>query len=523
MQDDLRKVAEAYGLPFLEAVGAEHLDPALLHGIPVAWAREQAVLPIRLQGRACLLSAVPDCLPLLQQAQLATGVELQPLLAPAAVIAAAIERAFAQGAPRRDRSEEAPESDVRNAAPHRGATEADDLLTGSEAAPVTRTLNAILLEAVRKRASDIHFEPHPAGLRIRYRIDGGLYEQPPPPPAYAEALVSRAKVMARMDIAERRLPQDGMAEARVGDQRIDIRMSTVPVTDGERVVMRLLDRGQAWRPLADLGMPAPVRDTFAGLLSLSHGLLLVAGPTGSGKTTTLYSALGTLDAARRNILTVEDPVEYRLSSIGQIQVKPKIGLTFAAGLRHILRQDPDVILVGETRDLETAEIAVRAALTGHLVFTTLHTNDAPSSVARLVDMGVEPFLLAACLRGVLAQRLVRKLCPACRRRVDPDQAPAPPPSPGLAALAESLDGAPYWEPAGCPACLEGYAGRTGLFEMMPCPPALAEAIHGGGGDVGRLRELAGALPGYHALRTDGLEKLRAGLTSLREVLTALSV
>lgn len=516
MNPNLRQIAESYGLPFVDAVPSALLDPGLLAQVPVAWAREQGILPVRIEGEPCLLSATPDCLAVLQQAQLATGAELRPVLAPADVIAAAIDRAYSEGPARSvDRA-----PDPSGVLPPRTPSQGDDLLAGTEAAPVTQALNAILLEAVRRRASDIHFEPGPGGLRVRYRIDGGLYERQPPL-QNAEALVSRAKVMARMDIAERRLPQDGMAQVRVGERGIDVRVSTVPVADGERVVMRLLDRDNAWMPLEALGMPPAVRQAFGDMLALPNGLILVSGPTGSGKTTTLYSALGSLDASRRNILTVEDPVEYRLPAIGQIQVKPKIGLTFATGLRHILRQDPDVILVGETRDTETAEIAVRAALTGHLVFTTLHTNDAPSSIARLVDMGIEPYLLASCLRGVLAQRLVRRLCPACRQpAAEPD---GPRGSAAAEALRRDLAGQPVWQAVGCPACLEGYKGRTGIYELMPCPAALAETIHAHSGDVGRLRTQAATLPGYHSLRTDALSKLRDGTTDLREALSALSV
>lgn len=521
MSRELRQIAENCGLPFIETVTLDQIDSCLLQDLPLDWAREQVVLPIRIEDTPCLLTATTDCLTLLQQAQLACGVELQPALAPAAVITAAIELAYTTGNQHAS-TDHPPAAEPEETQP-RTLTGVDDLLGGSRETPVTRTLNAILLEAVRKNASDIHFEPHQAGLRVRYRIDGGLYEQPAPPAAFADALISRAKVMARMDISERRLPQDGMAETRAGNRLIDIRVATIPVTDGERVVMRLLERGQTLRPLSDLGMSETVHKTFSDLMLLPHGLVLVAGPTGSGKTTTLYSALGELDSTRRNILTVEDPVEYRLSSIGQIQVKPKIGLTFATGLRHILRQDPDVILVGETRDAETAEIAVRAALTGHLVFTTLHTNDAPSSITRLVDMGIEPYLLAACLRGVLAQRLVRKLCPECRKTVDSRSLPDSKSISKLRTmLLAELEGIQFWEAVGCPACLEGFSGRTGLFEMMPCPSQLADLTQSSGGDVTRLREFVSRMPDYRGMQEDGLQKIRSGLTSLEEVLTALS-
>ncbi len=516
MQTTLRDLAHEHGLPYLDKVETAMFDPALLEHIPVTWAREQAVLPLRWQGEPCLLTASADCLMALQQAQLATGHELRPLLADADTVAAAIDTAYYERGARTTARDADREPD---AAPARTVPEGADLLAGSEAAPATELLNGILLEAVRQRASDVHFEPHPGGLRVRYRIDGGLYEQPPPPAHLNAPLISRIKIMARLDIAERRLPQDGMLQVRVGGRGIDVRVSTLPVADGERAVLRLLNRENAWLPLTELGLSTGLLERLRELLELPHGLLVVSGPTGSGKTTTLYSALGTLDASRRNILTIEDPVEYRLPSIGQIQVKPKIGLTFAAGLRHILRQDPDVVLVGETRDAETAEIAVRAALTGHLVFTTLHTNDAASAATRLVDMGVEPFLLASCLRGVLAQRLVRRLCPTCRR---PRPAAEPVVLPtALESLRDVLEHSARWATGSCAECLDGYRGRTGLFELLPCTEAVADALAQGGRSAHSLRALAAGIPGYRPLRDDAVEKLGQGVTDLHEVLTAL--
>jgi len=316
-----------------------------------------------------------------------------------------------------------------------------------------------------------------------------------------------------MDIAERRLPQDGMARVRVGEREIDIRVSTVPVTEGERVVLRLLDRDAALLPLADLGMPEGMHARFSALLEAGDGIVIVCGPTGSGKTTTLYAALRMLDAEHANILTIEDPVEYRLSGIGQIQVKPKIGLTFASGLRHILRQDPDVVLVGETRDLETAEIAVRASLTGHLVFTTLHTNDAPGAVVRLVDMGIPPYLVASSLRGALAQRLVRRLCPHCRT---PVPAGALPPAVAAALAATGADRADGWEAAGCARCMEGYRGRTGVFELMEADETIRERIRRGGRSASALRETANTR-GMTGMLGDALHKMGDGVTSVSEV------
>jgi general secretion pathway protein E len=344
-------------------------------------------------------------------------------------------------------------------------------------------------------------------------VDGVLYDQTTVPKSMETALVSRLKVMGRMDISERRLPQDGMARAKVGDRKIDIRVSTIPVAEGERVVLRLLDRDSSLIPLADLGMPGDVKSAFEGLLQEAHGLIVCSGPTGSGKTTTLYAALRKLDTGRMNIMTIEDPIEYRIPEISQMQVKPKIGLTFASGLRHLLRQDPDVVLVGETRDLETAEIAVRASLTGHLVFTTLHTNDAPGSVLRLMDMGMEPYLVASALRGVLAQRLVRVLCPQCRTEApwDPRTLRAEGAEAEALRARKSLPAA-----AGCAACRDGYKGRMGLFELMTFNGGLADEVRRGAGDLGRLRALAEA-QGMRTLMRDGLSKVLEGRTTLDEV------
>lgn len=509
----LRERGRAEGLRVLDQVPPEALDPALVAELSVDWARSHVLLPVILDGRACVLTAAPDDVAPQEHLSLLLGCDLQPVLAPRAVILQAIEQCYY----RRDASPGDFLKDLGAATPaapvNRPGPASADLLQVAHEAPVTQLVNLVLLEAVQRRASDIHVEPYENRLRVRYRIDGVLYEQTAPPKHMEEALVSRLKVMAHMDVAERRLPQDGMARVRVGEREIDVRVSTIPVAEGERVVLRLLDSRSALLPLADLGMRSAMYAAFAHLLASPDGMVIVCGPTGSGKTTTLYAALGRLDATRRNILTIEDPIEYQLPDIGQMQVKPKIGLTFAAGLRHILRQDPDVILVGETRDLETAEIAIRSALTGHLVFTTLHTNDAPGAVLRLADMGVAPHLLAACLRGVLAQRLVRRLCPQCRRPAVLGGA-----VPGLRAdLRAAHAGRGLWLPGGCPACLEGYHGRVGLFELMPVGSELCDALRRHGGDVADIRQVA-AGHGLLPLIDDGLEKVFAGLTSLADVL-----
>ncbi|MCE9616735.1 MAG: GspE/PulE family protein [Lentisphaerae bacterium] len=505
-----------YGLRVLDRIPAEVLDATLIVDLSVEWARAQGLLPVTIEGEACVLTADPDRVAPQEYLALLLGRDLRPVLAPRAAILAAIEQCYysREASPGEFLKDLGPAEPARA----RASESSPDLLQVATAAPVTQLVNLIVLEAVKRRASDIHFEPFESQLRVRYRIDGVLYEQTGPPKHMEDALVSRLKVMAHMDIAEKRLPQDGMARVRVGEREIDVRVSTIPVAEGERVVLRLLDSRSALLPLAALGMADGMRQQVEQALAFPDGILIVCGPTGSGKTTTLYAALGRLDATRKNILTIEDPIEYQIPNIGQMQVKPKIGLTFSNGLRHILRQDPDVILVGETRDLETAEIAIRSALTGHLVFTTLHTNDAPSAVLRLADMGVAPHLLSACLRGVLAQRLLRRLCPACRRPVTIGTGPVlrgvPPEW-----VARHV-GSRVWEPAGCPECLEGFKGRVGLFEYMPVTDALRESIRAGDTGAVRLRQLAMS-QGMIDLQSDGLTKVLGGLTSLAEVVAVV--
>ena len=530
---DLQAMAKALNLPYIEEVPDHSFNPKLTAKLPVAWARAQCVLPVVIDGQPSLLTADPADLEAQQRASLMTGETLRPVIAPQEVVASAIEQCYAATSGNADAGrfiqdlsdqshDEAPDSplDRKEAEPIAITPSVSDLLDDSEAAPVTKLVNLILLEAVKQRASDIHFEPFSDRLAVRYRIDGVLYNRAEPPKRMEAALVSRLKVMAGMDISEKRLPQDGMARARLGNREVDIRVSTVPVADGERVVLRLLNRDDTCRPMTSLGMDDAMLESFRPLLRMPNGIIIVSGPTGSGKTTTLYSALGAIDAKHRNILTIEDPIEYRLPGIGQIQVKPKIGLTFASGLRHILRQDPDVVLVGETRDSETAEIAVRAALTGHLVFTTLHTNDAPSAIMRLVDMGIEPYLLASCLRGVLGQRLVRTLCPHCRAETTLAEA-----SEGLelpAEWREKLQGATLHKAVGCEKCLEGYTGRVGLFELMVCTPALTAAIRHGCVGEDDFREAA-IDAGMRTMADDALAKISKGVTDLAEVATVLAL
>jgi general secretion pathway protein E len=393
-----------------------------------------------------------------------------------------------------------------------GIPQTEDLLDSGDSAPVVRLINGLIAEAVKRRASDIHIEPFEDRLAIRFRIDGVLREVLSPSRRLAAPLASRVKVMARLDIAETRTPQDGRISITLGGHAIDVRVSTLPSRYGERVVLRLLDKEQARLDLGDLGMDAPTLTRLRRAIRQPNGIVLVTGPTGSGKTTTLYAALTELNDRERNILTVEDPIEYGLDGVSQTQVNPKVGMTFAAGLRAILRQDPEIVMVGEIRDAETARIAVQASLTGHLVLSTVHTNSAASAVTRLRDMGVEPFLLASTMSAVLAQRLVRRLCPACKEPQAPHAAEL--------ALLSLPPGAPsaFARARGCLACGgTGYQGRTGIYELIVVDDALRPLIHG---DAREQEIEAQGLGGAHTLLESGSLKAAAGETSIEEILRA---
>jgi general secretion pathway protein E len=371
----------------------------------------------------------------------------------------------------------------------------EDLLEASNDAPIIRMLNALLTQAAKDGASDIHIEPYERSSSVRFRVDGSLREVVQPNKALHAALISRLKIMAELDIAEKRLPQDGRISLRIGGRAVDVRVSTLPSAHGERAVLRLLDKGESKFTLEGLGMSGDTLTRFDKLIQQPHGIVLVTGPTGSGKTTTLYASLGRVDVSTTNVLTVEDPVEYELAGIGQTQVNPKIDLTFAKALRAILRQDPDVIMIGEIRDFETAQIAIQASLTGHLVLATLHTNDAPSAVTRLTDMGVEPFLLSSSLLGVLAQRLVRKLCQHCKKQ----------------------DARGRYHPVGCVECGNtGYKGRTGVYELMVADDKVRSLIHSRAAESQLF--VAAEQGGLRSMREDGERLVQEGITSAEEVM-----
>ncbi|MFA0415245.1 type II secretion system ATPase GspE [Vibrio renipiscarius] len=386
----------------------------------------------------------------------------------------------------------------------------EDLLESEDDAPIIKLINAMLGEAIKEGASDIHIETFEKSLSIRFRVDGVLRDVLSPSRKLAPLLVSRVKVMAKLDIAEKRVPQDGRISLRIGGRAVDVRVSTMPSSHGERVVMRLLDKNATRLDLHSLGMEAQTHQRFQAMIARPHGIILVTGPTGSGKSTTLYAGLQEINSNERNILTVEDPIEFDIDGIGQTQVNPKVDMTFARGLRAILRQDPDVVMVGEIRDLETAQIAVQASLTGHLVMSTLHTNTAVGAITRLRDMGIEPFLISSSLLGVLAQRLVRTLCPSCKQSYEADSAQK-----ALFDLS-AQDSLTLYKPAGCDHCNhKGYRGRTGIYELLVVNEQVQELIHNEAGEQAMEKVVRQHTP---SIRSDGLERVRQGVTSLEEVM-----
>ena len=387
--------------------------------------------------------------------------------------------------------------------------ELEDLMDVTHEAPIIRLVNVILTQALRREASDIHIEPYEREVKVRFRIDGILYEIFSLQKRFQSHIVSRLKIMASLDIAERRVPQDGRLKIKVANRTVDVRVSVIPMSYGERIVLRLLDKSVSLLGLEEMGLSERNYDIFSKLIKRTSGIILVTGPTGSGKTTTLYAALNKINSSEKNIITIEDPIEYELDGVGQIQVNPKTALTFARGLRSILRHDPDIIMVGEIRDIETVEIAIQASLTGHLVFSTLHTNDAAGALTRLVDMGVEPFLISSSLLGVVAQRLVRKICPDCRTSFRPE-----------ASILSDL-GLPshqtFWEGKGCSSCMNsGYRGRVGIYELLVMDNQI-RALVNSGADAVAIKDVA-VKGGMTTLFDSGMGKVMAGTTTIKEVM-----
>ncbi|MEM6328745.1 MAG: GspE/PulE family protein [Planctomycetota bacterium] len=510
----LRAIGAAVGYDYFDLASAD-VDLSLLDDFPQRLIHRHALFPVsRHNGSLVVATSDPFEFYPLDELSSATGLTVEPVLSPRSQIASRIKAHLGVGSETVEGLLAQREDDVQLLEDL--DAEDSELADQAQEASVVRLVNEILVEAVDARASDVHIESQAAGIRIRYRIDGLLHAQPTPPEInhFQAAIISRLKIMARLNIAEKRLPQDGRIKLRIAGREIDVRVSVIPMLHGEGIVMRLLDKGRMNFSLQALGMEDDLYAALGELIRLPHGILLVTGPTGSGKTTTLYSALSEIRSEETKIITTEDPVEYQLPGINQIQVHPKIGLTFAASLRSILRHDPDVVLVGEIRDHETAENAIQASLTGHLVFSTLHTNDAPSAYTRLVDMGVEPFLVSSTIEAVMAQRLVRRLCPKCRRPTSPDRSDLPDDFPWDA---WKSTGEPLYQAGGCRDCLElGFTGRQGIFELCPTTPAVRQLAH----DRASSWEIRKAAlgDGMRTLRQDAWRKVLAGITTVDEVL-----
>ncbi len=509
--DACRWRASQLGWPHELAPDVREIDVALAQELGFSNARRLGLLPIGYAAGDTVLWVRPDFgFEAFLEAQNTFGLRLKPVVVPQPEFNKLLQRAFARSGAAADVVQELDGSlDIETVSAD--LYESEDLLDSENDAPIIRMINAVLTQAIDEGASDIHIEPFEARVVIRYRVDGILRDIAEPPRAIAARVAARIKVMARLDIAEKRVPQDGRISLRLAGRAIDVRVSTVPTHYGERVVMRILEKEKGPLEFEQVGMPLDVAERFSSLVHAPHGIFLVTGPTGSGKTTTLYSALEQVRDANVNIITVEDPIEYDLPGACQIPVNTKTGMTFAKGLRAILRQDPDVIMVGEIRDVETADVAVQASLTGHRVFATLHTNDAVGSITRLSDIGVDSYLVASSLLGAMAQRLVRRLCAQCRTQHRPDAAERL--LLGLAPRKRAV----IHRPQGCEACgYTGYRGRTGLFELMVVDDDLRRLIHDADGERA-LRESA-QTNGMRSLREDGMAKVLAGDTSLEEVL-----
>lgn len=512
----VRALAAQLELPLLEEIDAEAIDPKIVADLSLSYARQNVALPLELHEQSLTL-VVGDPLNtfVVDDMRVLFGVEVKVQLAAESVVLRAIHRVFDRRAAADQVVDDLAEADVGGIAVDLEDQVKDILDEGDDEAPIIRLVNSVLNQAIKDRASDIHIEPYEKTIAFRFRKDGVLKEIVRAPKKFQASIASRIKIMGNLNIAEKRLPQDGRIRIKIAGRDVDLRLSTVPTSFGERIVLRILDKQSVVLDLESLGFLPQNLSTIEGLIERPHGIVLVTGPTGSGKTTTLYAALSRINTPDRNILTVEDPVEYQIEGIGQMQVNRKIDFTFARGLRAILRQDPDVVLIGEIRDLETAENAIQAALTGHLVFATLHTNDAPSAFTRLTDMGVEPFLSASSVIAVMAQRLVRTLCSECKE----------PHTPLLAELERlgvedperALRENTFYKAVGCDACTNtGYKGRLGIHELMQVTDDVRSTVMKNA-PATEIKQVATG-DGMITLRGDGTLKALAGLTSIDEVM-----
>jgi general secretion pathway protein E len=511
----IQALALQFDLPWLPQLEVSHVDQEWIKKVPIHFARRYRVLPLKAEeGSVVVATTDPlETVPL-DDLRLLLGLPVKPVLTSGISLLACLNRVYDEAASPAG-AEQVMEDIAANENLNQLAyalDEPQDLLDATDEAPIIRLVNSVLFQAVRQRASDVHFESFERGLVVRYRIDGVLYPVLTPPKHLQASIIARLKILAGLNIAEKRLPQDGRFAIRTAGKDVDLRVSVLPTAHGERVVLRLLEKENKLLNLSEMGFSTERLGVIQQLIQLSHGIFLVTGPTGSGKTTTLYAALSQINAPDKNIITVEDPVEYQLLGIGQMQVNPKINLTFAAGLRSILRQDPDVIMIGEIRDRETAEIAIHASLTGHLVFSTLHTNDAASAATRLIDMGIEPFLVASSVIAVLAQRLVRKVCKDCRQAYHPEDEELI-----RLGIVPPKTRPTFYRGAGCPACSQtGYRGRTGIYELLVMDDEIRRLI-GVKSDAPAIKHAA-VSKGMITLKDEGADKVFHGITTTEEVM-----
>src|SRR3990167_727826 len=515
---DQEKIARAYskmlGVPFIEKITEEIVDSALLSAVPFRFLRDSLSIPVNYENQITIATANPNNFQAIDELNLIFSGSGKIAIATESSIIDALNRFYPLEGTKEVIDELGEEKELEAESFEFGELEEQDILGMAQEAPIIKLVNQIIFQAYKREASDIHIEPFEKEIRVRFRIDGVLHEVFTPPKRLQGALVSRIKIMSNLNIAEKRIPQDGRIQIKIADKNIDIRVSVLPSAFGEKIVLRLLDKSKSFADLKDIGLSAHDYTVLMNAISQPNGIVLVSGPTGSGKTSTLYSILNKLNSPEVSIVTVEDPIEYQMAGISQVQVNDKVGLTFAVALRAILRQDPDIIMIGETRDQETAQIAIQSALTGHLVLSTIHTNSAAVTITRLIDMGIEPFLIASSVTLVIAQRLVRKLCPNCKVKYKPD--PAVLKSLGLTEKdAESIT---FYKPVGCKECSEtGYKGRLAIFEMMPMSNDIAK-LTVQRADAKVIQDAA-VKEGMTLLVQDGLDKIKEGLTSVDEVLS----
>ena len=518
-EDVTRALAAQLDLPYLKDIFVDEVDAELAKLIPINFAKQARIVPLKREGDSIVL-AVADPLDtaVLDHSRMLLQSDVTPCIARPSTIVDAINQIYDRSLNEAEQVVDEMEAQDLDKAEH-SLEEAQDLLDTGDEAPIIRLVNSLMFRAAKERASDIHIEPMERDLVVRFRIDGVLHEVIKPPKRFQNSIISRVKIMAQLNIAEKRLPQDGRIRIKLAGRDIDIRVSSIPTSHGESIVLRLLDKSATLLDLAEIGMGGQILASMDDVIRRSHGIVLVTGPTGSGKTTTLYGALSRVNSPDVKILTVEDPVEYQLRGINQMATNPKIGLTFANGLRSFLRQDPDIIMVGEIRDKETAEIAIQASLTGHLVFSTVHTNDSAGAVTRLVEMGIEPFLVASSLTAVLAQRLVRRVCVECRIAYEPTDEEISKLGMDRTKFMSLGNGGPIYKASqGCQTCNKnGYRGRTGIYEFLAVDDDIRQLILKNV-DSGAIKK-KGVEKGMQLLLDDGARKIAVGETTIAELLS----